>query len=171
MNHHQHVECLHAACGDVLSAVEIPKLDYSTFQNFGGLRMSDHGHTETATYPVPQLTIDSISLSDCHFIKSDVEGMEMKVLRGAYKTLKAFKPVLFLEFWSGQDSTPFIQLLVEDLNYELYKVRTPYFNPDNFLKHSENIYNPPHAGESHLLAIPRESEYRELPELSKYTRL
>ncbi|NRG18268.1 FkbM family methyltransferase [Rhizobiales bacterium] len=43
------------------------------------------------------ITIDSLELVGCSFIKLDVEGYEAKVLNGAYKTIKAFRPWIMIE--------------------------------------------------------------------------
>jgi FkbM family methyltransferase len=42
-------------------------------------------------------TIDNMDLHDCVFIKIDVEGYELHVLKGAKKTISYFKPVLVIE--------------------------------------------------------------------------
>lgn len=42
-------------------------------------------------------TLDSFNLDKCNFIKIDVEGYELDVLKGAEKTLKKFHPYLFIE--------------------------------------------------------------------------
>lgn len=62
------------------------------------------------------------------FIKCDVEGAELFVIRGALKTLKKMKPVLFLEMsrkWSakfGYHPNDLIRLL-GDIGYECYYVK------------------------------------------------
>lgn len=47
------------------------------------------------------ITIDSLSLSSCHFIKMDCEGMELRALKGAEKTIAKFRPVMLLEINRG----------------------------------------------------------------------
>lgn len=46
---------------------------------------------------VTSIKIDDLSLSEVSFIKMDIEGAELKGLKGANETLKAFRPVLFIE--------------------------------------------------------------------------
>ena len=46
---------------------------------------------------VPCLTLDGLGLHDVHFIKIDVEGAEMDVLRGARRTLAAGGIAAFME--------------------------------------------------------------------------
>lgn len=47
------------------------------------------------------VTIDSLSLSSCHFIKMDCEGMELHALKGAEKTVANFRPTMLLEINRG----------------------------------------------------------------------
>ncbi len=60
------------------------------------------------------------------FIKIDVEGMELDVLRGAVETLKRARPVVYFETLSpfrnrrGYDAFAAIQKLFADLDYGLY---------------------------------------------------
>jgi FkbM family methyltransferase len=59
------------------------------------------------------------------FIKVDVQGWELNVLRGMERTLKAANPVIFLEFWpeglmrAGSQPEE-IYSLVRDLGFSLY---------------------------------------------------
>lgn len=47
------------------------------------------------------ITIDGLNLAECHFIKMDCEGMELKALKGAEKTIAKFRPVMLLEINRG----------------------------------------------------------------------
>lgn len=52
---------------------------------------------EHITKHVEVITLDSLALTGISFIKIDVEGHELEVLRGGQKTLAANKPVLLVE--------------------------------------------------------------------------
>ena len=52
------------------------------------------------TITIP-LTLDSMKLERLDYMKIDVEGMELKVLRGAEQTLKRCRPLLFVELNRG----------------------------------------------------------------------
>ncbi len=76
-------------------------------------------------------TLDSIVRKNdlkVDFIKCDVEGAEIKVLKGGLETLKKYKPILFLEIlrkWTKKfdyDSNDIIKIL-EDLGYSCFVVR------------------------------------------------
>lgn len=72
---------------------------------------------------VPIITIDDYvareGLERLDFVKIDVEGFEMKVLRGANDTIERFKPVLFIELChrnlaeQGDSATGLVQWLEE----------------------------------------------------------
>lgn len=51
----------------------------------------------TGQHATVSVTLDSIALARLNYMKVDVEGMELKVFRGAEQTLRKFKPLLFVE--------------------------------------------------------------------------
>jgi FkbM family methyltransferase len=59
--------------------------------NYGGLQLGSDGEETT------MITIDSLGLSNCHYIKIDVEGAESLVLLGGLHTIRKFKPMIFFE--------------------------------------------------------------------------
>ena len=59
--------------------------------NYGGLQLGKGGES------TEMITIDSLNLSDCHYIKMDVEGAELLVLMGAINTIRKYKPIIFFE--------------------------------------------------------------------------
>jgi len=58
--------------------------------NYGAVYTQPHGE-------IPVITIDSLHLNACNFIKIDVEGDEVAVLEGARETIKEFKPIMCIE--------------------------------------------------------------------------
>ena len=60
-------------------------------QNLGGLSLGNDGED------VSMITIDCLGLTECDFIKIDVEGAEKMVIAGAANTIKKFKPTIFYE--------------------------------------------------------------------------
>ena len=56
-----------------------------------------HSGLEKKTVSVRAATLDSFNLENVGFIKIDVEGHEMSVLRGAEKTISAARPRLLIE--------------------------------------------------------------------------
>ena len=47
------------------------------------------------------VTIDSLKLKECHFIKMDCEGMELRALKGAKETIAKHKPTMLIEINRG----------------------------------------------------------------------
>lgn len=70
--------------------------------NYGGIGIGE-GNNE-----VEMVTIDSLKLEGCDFIKIDVEGFEYFVLKGAEETIKKYKPVIFYEE-NGKVLTPYMK--------------------------------------------------------------
>lgn len=46
---------------------------------------------------IPRITIDSLNLDQCNFIKIDIEGDEIAALEGGRKTIETYKPVMCIE--------------------------------------------------------------------------
>lgn len=47
------------------------------------------------------ITLDSLELPECHFIKMDCEGMELRALEGSKNTIAKHSPVMLLEINQG----------------------------------------------------------------------
>lgn len=61
--------------------------------------------TDTGSYSVTMHALDDFHIMNLDFVKIDVEGYELEVLKGAEATLLREKPVLFIEILN---STPFL---------------------------------------------------------------
>ena len=90
LNSITNVAALHVAVGSAAGRIIVPRLDYATANNFGGLGLGRYEQGEA----VGVITIDSLGLDRCHLIKADVEGMEEEVLRGAEQTIARCRPIL-----------------------------------------------------------------------------
>ncbi|MEU6124667.1 FkbM family methyltransferase [Streptomyces sp. NPDC047123] len=67
---------------------------------------------------VPCLTLDGLGLRDVHFVKIDVDGNELQVLRGARELLHRDRPALFIELESRiQPIAPIVELLTRTHGY------------------------------------------------------
>jgi FkbM family methyltransferase len=74
------------------------KIESKGLTNYGGNYGINHlteGHGISIT------TIDELGMFGVDFIKIDVEGYELEILKGATETLKKFKPVLLIEINRG----------------------------------------------------------------------
>lgn len=61
---------------------------------------------------VPKLMIDDLMLNRCDLIQLDLEGHEIFALRGAYNTIKAYRPVIAVE-----DATADIDVYLNQFGY------------------------------------------------------
>ena len=88
------------------------------------------------THKIPVTTLDAFlndrQLDHVDFLKIDVEGMELQVMRGAAKLLSTFHPVVYFETLpryvaSAQGATfaDIQQFLVGELGYTLYRLSNP----------------------------------------------
>jgi FkbM family methyltransferase len=110
---------------------------YSQTGNFGGVCFLNTGKGLQAGF---KRMDDVFKGPRLDFVKIDVEGMEPFVLRGGSVALKGFRPVLYVENHPGERSPALIHLLL-DMGYRLWWHTPHYFNPDNYLKQSQNFYD------------------------------
>lgn len=150
-NNIENVMAMQAALGARPSRAAIARPDYGAPENFGGLSLLEA--PTGASEPVSLATIDTLSLSACHFIKIDVEGMEVEVLRGAGAVLSRFRPLLYLENDREVRSEALIALLL-DAGYRLFWHFPPLYNPANFYGDPVNIF--PGLVSINILAVPQE---------------
>ena len=68
-------------------------IEYNTskIMNYGGVGLGENGQN------IQMITIDSLQLTKCDFIKIDVEGAESLVIRGSLETIQKFHPIIFFE--------------------------------------------------------------------------
>jgi FkbM family methyltransferase len=137
-----------SAAGREIGSIVVPLVDYSKPGNFGGVSL---GSTENGEV-VRMITIDSLDLRSCEFIKIDVEGMEADVIEGAANTIRRFRPRLYVENDRSEKSPALIKQL-SALDYRLYWHLPTLFNPDNFFVEKENIFA--NVVSVNMICIPR----------------
>ncbi len=80
---------------------------------------------------VPLKNLDEIAGRDkISFIKIDVEGMELSVIRSGEEVLKKFKPFLYFEAWHFEDfklEKNKLTNYVKKMGYELIRIGEDYF--------------------------------------------
>lgn len=118
--------CYQKALGQVEASCTIPSIDYTKYNNFGGISLLEKykNHPEITLIDkkeecVEVVTIDSLNLEKLNIIKLDTEGMEEDILRGAVKSIVKFQPVIYMESHNtinGEKSRKF----VKGLGYKLY---------------------------------------------------
>jgi FkbM family methyltransferase len=135
LNRHYNVAALNAGLGAQSGDILVPRVDYASPGNFGGISLGKCKDGEE----VPIRRLDSYGLKSCHLIKIDVEGMEQSVLEGAGPVLDAHKPLLYVENDRAENSKALIAWLL-DRGYRLYWHLPRLFNAKNYFGESENVF-------------------------------
>jgi len=97
--------------------------------------------------------IDDLGLAACHLLKLDIEGMEVEALRGAEQTVRAHRPLIYVENDRQERSEELVALLLA-WDFRPYWHLTPLFSPANFAGEPENIFGS--LCSFNLLCVPRE---------------
>ena len=140
-----------AALGSEDGTILVPAMDPATRTNFGGISLQG----ATVGESVPVIALDRLSLAACHFLKADVEGMELDVVTGAVETIRRHRPLLYLEN-DRQDRSKALIELVMSLGYDLYWHLPPIYNPQNFAGDAQNLF--PNVVSVNLLCVPAEAQ-------------
>lgn len=117
--------------------LDVPYFD-PRIDNFGCLEL-DRDYSKLPHYSVPCITIDSLKLEKCNFVKMDVEGMELTVLQGSITLIKKHKPVLYMED-DREDKSKDLRHFVSTLEYKIQEHNASLFNPQNFNSEKYNIF-------------------------------
>lgn len=123
------------AVGEAPGSIKVPVLDCRREVNWGGLELGNWEQGEA----VEQITVDSLALTACHFIKVDVEGMELSVLKGAAQTIRRFEPHLYVEN-DRADKSPALIAYLDELGYDLYWHKPPLYNERNYFGNKEDVF-------------------------------
>ncbi len=117
-----------AALGETCGSMRIPLPDYERPSSFGSLELRPRpdneyigqaiDYAEAATEERACVSIDSLALPRLDFVKLDVEGMELEVLRGAGATLARCRPMLVVEALKGDRNV--LQHWLETAGYAVW---------------------------------------------------
>ena len=97
--------------------------------------------------------LDDLDIGRIDFIKADVEGMEFDVVSGAESKIEKYRPIVFIEVNSINNSYKFFSWSLEK-KYQVYGVLNNAYNLKNFYNEKENIFGS--GKECGLLLIPSE---------------
>lgn len=87
-------------------------------------------------------TVDALVLNfgfPPNFMKIDVEGHEMKVLKGAYRTIKEHRPNMLIEIHSAKLGEQ-VRTFLEMFDYEIETVRHPHYTASRGLAHMYDVH-------------------------------
>lgn len=144
---------INLALGEEDGVLNLPAINYHQPNNFGGISLIDN--TKKSDFSVEMRSIDSLSwIPSPNFMKIDVEGMEIMVLRGGFATISAKRPIIYIENDRIEKSAALISQLWS-FGYTLYWHITPYYNPENYFKNKTNIYS--RIGSYNMLCIHKDA--------------
>ena len=101
--------------------------------------------------------IDALKLEACSFIKIDVDGKELEVLRSGRETIARLRPVLYVENDQQEKSAALLEHLMA-ADYCLYWHFPPIFEPKNFYDNPVNHWAPTNILSKMVLCIPAERD-------------
>jgi FkbM family methyltransferase len=144
------VEVVKAAVGAIPGVLYVPHVDYSKEGNFGAVPVT----TKPTSIQVPSVTLDAyFGGAQIGFIKIDVEGWELEVLKGSAHILEHQRPVMLVENDRLEKSEALIKYL-QDADYRLWWSVINLYNLDNFFGENEDIY--PNIASFNMVCVPRE---------------
>lgn len=116
------VWCYQKAVSNKEGSIFVTDLDMEQNYNFGGFSLSEPLYGQPRSLGgehVSVITIDSLDLKECHFIKVDVEGMEENVLRGAQKTISKYCPIIYVEN-NRPNKSESLTKFIRNQDYKIY---------------------------------------------------
>lgn len=125
---HKNIIILNVAAHNVNSTHQLFTPIHNGSYATGGASLKKQ-NAQNSVQVVNTITIDSLNLNRCNFIKIDVEGGELSVLQGSLSTIKDFHPILLIELdfmYSGKDLPKTIRLL-RSFEYKPYLVENNEF--------------------------------------------
>jgi FkbM family methyltransferase len=150
LNQCTNVHAKQAAVGAEAGTISVPAMDPAVISNFGGVSLREGRPGEA----VPLVTLDGLDLPACHFLKADVEGMEVEVLKGGEQLIQTHRPIMYLENDRAERSAELLTM-VERLDYKAYWHFARLFNPANFYGNPVDGF--PGVVSVNILCIPKET--------------
>lgn len=158
LNNLTNVESYRLGVGEHSDTFEIESSDYNTAWNYGSFSL-DKGFSTEGNFQgnLKKEQIEVISLDDFSsvaqldslaLLKIDAEGFDIKVLKGADKTIKRLQPAIFIEAHPHTNQAIFTHL--KGLNYRVFSVASQRYQEKNFYQawQFENGYD------CNFLALP-----------------
>ena len=150
LNSLMNVDCFPFALGKNKEQIMFPSIDYRRPNNFGGLSLLDLKEGGAKIYIEK---FDTVYLHETlDFLKIDVEGMELEVLKGAKSSIQRHQPILYVENDNQEKSSSLIKWIF-DAGYRLWWHLPSLFNPDNFFGNQDNIFK--NLVSINMIGIPR----------------
>jgi len=92
----------------------------SIYSDWAKSQCNKKGMLEVKVHMKPlDLIVAQEKMEKVDFIKADIEGSELAMLKGAYETLKRFKPKLSIEVYHKPDDIPSMLDILKKLDYKI----------------------------------------------------
>lgn len=145
------IQLVNAAASDHKFSFKMKDFDPSSDGNYGDIHKDDAGEIE-----VQAITLDSLALQVCTFIKIDVEGHELETLTGCTKTISKYRPVIMYEAMEWDVWTKCYEFM-EERKYKMYWVacRTKPL-AETYKKTEENPFG--YSTVTNILCVPAERD-------------
>lgn len=141
------VDCRRMALDEQTGRLFAPLLDPTQEAAFAEITLQDEPPGEE----VPTVSLDSLELPACHFLRIAAAGREAAVLRGARNTIERYQPVLYVSNQRSENSQELIALL-QSLGYNLYWHTPLLYHPQNFFGNPKNAH--PGVVSVNMLGVP-----------------
>lgn len=136
INSISNVHCWNAAVGGYMGEITVEPQDHQRVADMRTATLTTSGEGER----VPLLSIDSLQLNRCDFIRISQPGMEDDLLAGAQATLMQFRPTLYIEGGCTAIQEQAILRRLDAAGYNMHWHEPELFNPQNFAGNHENIF-------------------------------
>jgi FkbM family methyltransferase len=101
------------------------------------------------------VSLDALGIEACSFIKIDVDGKELEVLRSAHRLIENSRPILYFENDDRAISAALLDHAMKQ-NYDLYWHPAPIFDPNNYYGNPTNHWAPQNILSFMVLGVPNE---------------
>jgi FkbM family methyltransferase len=130
------VDCERLAIDERDGEILVEDVDPRQAVNYGGISL---GHSR-ANRRVKSVALDHyLNGRPLHFMKVDVEGLELACLRGAKRTLANWNTVIYIENDRPANS-PLLLKYLDEAGYDAYWHLPLFYNAGNFAGEAENIH-------------------------------
>lgn len=144
-------QAYNCALGSESGTTLMPRVDYSRRGNFGG--MACNTRSELGHIKVPVKPLDSFDFKGVGFIKLDVEGFELSVLKGGEATIKRDRPIMYIEDDRSENSRA-LRAYIVSLGYTIEEHNPPLYCEDNFFGKKVNIWHPMNYISKNIICRP-----------------